>query len=461
MSAAASDAALLDEIRARLQESYFDIEAADAFVLSPDGAALPEFVELLSPSDPELRARAGDAAAALGVTILDIRGELLLVPYLDGAARANGMTGPVRLLQVNGLDITGISGAIGAFAGLDPTDGRAPEVTVVGLYPDAEGVMPSPRVYRLPFAEEGQRRSVEALMLSGGRLYLRIYGFSRGETAAAVRDALGHVPAHVILDLRHSSGGSVVEMAELAGLFLGENRVIADLDRDVAGFGSELVTPPGPDPWRGPLTVLTGQWTYSAGEILTLGLRQWRRAAVVGGRTNGKCVVQRRIALGGEGHRLLLAVAEASFDNLRCLGDGVQPTIAVPEDKIGDDRWLLSQATGLAKLGRYLCLEEARINTNDGIEREVFTDNWIREIRSGQFDPQMGTNLLAIRSPGSGAKQEDSYCFGPFAESAALRVFARTQLLQPQNLALTERLFVPHYWSPPVMGSSIEPYWRN
>ncbi|MFN8206922.1 MAG: S41 family peptidase [Bacteroidales bacterium] len=94
----------------------------------------------------------------------------------------------------------------------------------------------------------------------------------------------------LILDLRNNGGGSVMEAAGLAGLFISEgplaiiqnNTRQCDLLRDLNRGTS----------YDGPLLVLVNEYTASASELVASSLQDYNRALIVGWPTFGKATVQ-------------------------------------------------------------------------------------------------------------------------------------------------------------------------
>src|ERR1041384_88223 len=131
--------------------------------------------------------------------------------------------------------------------------------------------------------------------------YIRLGSLSRGSARtvqAAVTRMTGEGARAVVLDLRTNPGGLVEEATALLDLFLDQGARIGtvqgrSLDR-VRRFVSG-----GRQRWPGlKVVVLVNAATASAAEIIAAGLKENRRATVVGEHTVGKGLVQSTIPLG-------------------------------------------------------------------------------------------------------------------------------------------------------------------
>jgi carboxyl-terminal processing protease len=159
-------------------------------------------------------------------------------------------------------------------------------------------------------------------------------------------------PEGVILDLRANRGGNLGQLARLGGAFLPDR---APIGRTVGRVLTlPLVAPTDRDYYPGPVAVLIGPQTASAGEILAHVLRQNRHATLVGDRTAGAVLTSRywRLPDGGR-----LTVATGNFttpDGQRLEGVGVLPDIPAAETlaAIREDRDLVVEIADQALLGQ-------------------------------------------------------------------------------------------------------------
>ncbi len=96
----------------------------------------------------------------------------------------------------------------------------------------------------------------------------------------------------LILDLRNNGGGSLREVIEMVGLFVGEGPVVqvALKDKRVRTLKD---SDSGEILWDGPLVIMVNEFSASASEILAAALQDYDRAVIIGSKqTFGKGTVQ-------------------------------------------------------------------------------------------------------------------------------------------------------------------------
>lgn len=99
------------------------------------------------------------------------------------------------------------------------------------------------------------------------------------------------------LDLRDNGGGSLTEVAKMAGIFVGNAPVVQSKDRD--GNVDALTSEARTALYKGPLLVAIDKYSASASEILAGVLQDYNRAVVVGdSSTFGKGTVQWKMDIG-------------------------------------------------------------------------------------------------------------------------------------------------------------------
>jgi len=167
-----------------------------------------------------------------------------------------------------------------------------------------------------------------ASVLASGVGYLRIAAFTADSAVTTGRalQALGPIPG-LIIDLRGNPGGIVTEVQSVAGLFLPAGTVIGR----VRGHGTQTeamrATGLG-SATNVPIVVLTDGGTASAAEILTGGLRDARRATIVGERTAGALGGSVTMKLGYGGMSVTVERIQGPQDEV-VEGRGIAPDIAV------------------------------------------------------------------------------------------------------------------------------------
>ena len=180
--------------------------------------------------------------------------------------------------------------------------------------------------------------------------YLAVPSFNGAGVAASAHAALaGLIEAGavtLVLDVRGNLGGRLLEAGALLGAFLdgtwadavarGAPAWTAQVVREGDALLSRLVSAdgtvmaqsvvPGAAVWRGPLVVVVGAETVSAGELVALALQDGGRARVVGEPTAGNVEAVQGFTL-PDGSRLLLAVADLRGPNGLAYAAGVVPDV--------------------------------------------------------------------------------------------------------------------------------------
>jgi carboxyl-terminal processing protease len=95
----------------------------------------------------------------------------------------------------------------------------------------------------------------------------------------------------LIMDVRNNGGGSLSEVVDIAGLFIGKGPVVQV--KDAGGKINVLNSKEKDVVWDGPLILMTNELSASASEILAGAMQDYQRAVVVGpSQTYGKGTVQ-------------------------------------------------------------------------------------------------------------------------------------------------------------------------
>jgi carboxyl-terminal processing protease len=100
----------------------------------------------------------------------------------------------------------------------------------------------------------------------------------------------------IILDLRYNGGGSLGDVVDMAGIFLGRGPVV----QVKSGHSNPNVYSSHPYDtalYSGPLAIMVNQGSASASEILAAVLQDHNRAIIVGSTTYGKGSVQKMVSL--------------------------------------------------------------------------------------------------------------------------------------------------------------------
>ena len=178
--------------------------------------------------------------------------------------------------------------------------------------------------------------------LPSGYVYLK-FGLFNGTVAKQFRDALAKVrnAPGVILDLRGNPGGDFESMLQIAGDFFPERvsfgTVISrsgkkpSLMLRILGVPSQLEVGSSVErAYSGPLVILVNNGSGSSAELFAAGMKENRRAAIVGRQTCG-CVlgsIGHRVRGGGQVDISEFAIVTGKGHKLE--GLGVVPDVAVP-----------------------------------------------------------------------------------------------------------------------------------
>lgn len=237
------------------------------------------------PRDPTKvrEVRRGTDAATNGVAAGD------RIAAIDGVPTA-GMTFPEITTKLQGADDSVVT------LQLKTTAGERSARVARALLPDSELVIKE---------------------LDGGVIYARVPVFKAGVARSVAQALWDGRPSGVILDLRHNGGGLVPEGIALADLFIGDG-VIAGVRGRGGRVTEEYVARRDAKEIAAPLVVLVDGSSASASELVSMALKESRRARLLGAQTAGKGSVQFQIQLpdggvlkvttghyfGPEGHRL-------------------------------------------------------------------------------------------------------------------------------------------------------------
>lgn len=103
----------------------------------------------------------------------------------------------------------------------------------------------------------------------------------------------------IVIDLRNNGGGSLYDVVQMAGLFIGEGPIVQVKDKD--NRPSVLRDKDKTVLYTGPLAVMVNEFSASASEIFAAAIQDYGRGVIIGSTsTYGKGTVQRNIGLDPE-----------------------------------------------------------------------------------------------------------------------------------------------------------------
>jgi carboxyl-terminal processing protease len=332
-AAAASDRAAFDAVMRRLLRALDDDHSAWLGVTAADGAAPTD----VGPGPPRLGVQFGFAPG---------RGLVVERVYPSTPAATAGLRRADVVVAVGGAPL----GALGNVFEADGVLRSALEAGPATLTVERRRVRLEVEVVAesVPFA--AIVGAPYGHMLDERTGYLAVPSFNGEGVAASAHAALAELveagAVTLVLDVRGNLGGRLLEAGALLGAFLqgtwadavarGAPAWTAQVEHDGDALVSRLVTAggtvmaqsvvPAPAVWRGPVVVVVGSETVSAGELVALALQDRGRARVVGERTAGNVEAVQGFTL-PDGSRLLLAVADLRGPNGLAFAMGVVPDV--------------------------------------------------------------------------------------------------------------------------------------
>jgi len=102
----------------------------------------------------------------------------------------------------------------------------------------------------------------------------------------------------IILDLRNNGGGSLGDVVDIAGLFVGKGAAPVVQVKSNHANATVLRSQPNDSAlYSGPLAIMVNEGSASASEILAAALQDYKRAVILGSNTYGKGTVQKMVDL--------------------------------------------------------------------------------------------------------------------------------------------------------------------
>jgi carboxyl-terminal processing protease len=263
----------------------------------------------------------------LGIEI-DVRQEyIVIISPLEGTpAYRMGLQAGDKIIQIEGQSTKGIS-AEEALAELRGKKGTKVNITIL-----REGI-DKPMEYTIT-RDVIEIKSAPYYGLTEEKVgYIRLNRFA--ETSAdEVKEALVELrrknPKGIILDLRGNPGGLLNSAVEIAGFFLGSEKLIVETrGRNIIQnrkfyYNNQAIYPDLP------LVILVDGGSASASEIVAGAIQDWDRGVIVGKTTFGKGLVQTLIDL-NDGSALKLTTAKYYIPS----GRSIQKPIEKGEEIVG------------------------------------------------------------------------------------------------------------------------------
>lgn len=134
----------------------------------------------------------------------------------------------------------------------------------------------------------------------------------------------------IIIDLRDNTGGYETAVQEVAGIFLGKDKVVMHKNYSVNKKDTDYTISNAYYDNFKDIVILTNSYTASASEVLTMALKEGHdNVTVVGTKTYGKGVMQSKYNL-SDGSSIKLTVAYWTSPNNNSInGEGISPDIEI------------------------------------------------------------------------------------------------------------------------------------
>ena len=251
------------------------------------------------------------------------------------AARANLQAGdiiatvndkPLHLSEKTGMTLNDVVDLLRGEIGTDVT------ITVLRKFLDPFEVTLTRA--RIPL------ESVHSTMLSEQIGYIQITSFIGRKSTEGTHIDLGKaLAAHkalgmkaLILDLRGNSGGLLSAAHKVADAFIDEGLIVTTQGRKGKFYDEFRATPTVLCPPDIPLVVLVNEQSASASEIVAGAIQDTRRGILVGQKTYGKGVVQKRYAL-ADGGAMSLTISSYYTPNGTAIHNiGITPDVLIANE---------------------------------------------------------------------------------------------------------------------------------
>jgi carboxyl-terminal processing protease len=333
-----------EEAKKALLEGYYDTgvteddlyRAAVAGMLQRVDPKMRKWNKLLSPSEiAELRndLQGEIVGVGIGIEIDPATGYIDIQRVYPGSpADRAGVAPPDKIVTVNGKLYRGLT----LHDAVADIRGKAGETVTLSI-------LRGDKLVSVPLVRQRVSFDQVSHMIVGGNVgFVAIPGFN-AKTPQQLHDALTDLAskgAHsLILDLRHSPGGSFDDAVASVGELVPAGSTVVSLNK--RGKVEPIVSKSAPVELDEPIAVLVDHETASSAELVTAALQELRHATVVGSKTKGKWTVQRVDDL-PNGYAIKYTMALfASPGGKSFEGTGMAPDIEVDQ---ADDATVKAQA---------------------------------------------------------------------------------------------------------------------
>lgn len=263
---------------------------------------------------------------------------IIIAPFRNSPAERAGVRAGDVILAVDGESTEGWS-TFKAVQNIRGPEGSAVVITVRHSDGVTEDITIIRDVIIVPtvFSNLGNDPDTQIYDATGNIVtdiaYIELQQFT-DETAPLLRVALelaeqGDYRA-LILDLRRNPGGGLRSVIQVADMFLGEGRIISQVNRNNQERFTEAR--PGDEPTDLPIVVLIGPGSASAAEVLAAALQDNDQAVLMGELTFGKGTINQLFNLSDGGAIYISTARWLTPNGIQIEGVGIFPDIPNEDD---------------------------------------------------------------------------------------------------------------------------------
>lgn len=276
-------------------------------------------------------------AKGLGVLFLSWGSEILVVSAKGGPAYRSGLQDALFLRAMAGQSVVGAA-IQSVVAQIDEIFSHHNEVEFLFAHPST-GKTKGLRLRQGDFIPPSLESRDMAGSGAGRFSYVRILRFVTNQTRDDLKKILWLRPktaGALYLDLRYCQGGDLHEALDAISLFAPKGALLA-ITYDKQGEIQEYHGLSGVKYTTRPIYIMVGPHTASAGEVFAQGMVDTVvGVTLVGAKTYGKCVAQKKFSLTNGGWLNLSNLKIFSANNNFCQLSQQDPEIAVPAPELFD-----------------------------------------------------------------------------------------------------------------------------
>ena len=188
------------------------------------------------------------------------------------------------------------------------------------------------------------RAAAAELRMEAGKVgLLRINSFADGESTeikSRLQDLLKQGAQKIVIDMRDTAGGSLVEAVSVANLFIKDGVIAQTIGREGKALKTYTADPKA-TLFNGPVVALIDSGTAGAAEVVASALTERNRGQIVGEKSFGAGTEQQLFSLRGGDGLLLTTVKWASSSGKTFLGEdrahsGVTPNVEVKGQEVAE-----------------------------------------------------------------------------------------------------------------------------